>query len=161
MAYWLLKTEPEEFSWTDQVKKSAKGEVWSGVRNFVARDNLRAMKKGEFAFFYHTGKEKAIIGTATVSKVAYPDPKDRRASLSVVELAVGKALARPVTLAEIKADKRFADMPLVRIARQRRELERILEPEFSAEPAQVVEKLDGFRVGQRMNSTLTFAASRR
>ena len=78
---------------------------------------LMEMKKGDRVFFYHTGKEKAIIGTATVSKVAYPDPKDRRASLSVVELAVGKALARPVTLAEIKADKRFADMPLVRIAR--------------------------------------------
>jgi predicted RNA-binding protein with PUA-like domain len=68
-------------------------------------------------FFYHTGKEKAIVGTATVAKTAYPDPKDKSGSLVVVELAAGKSLKRPVTLAEIKADKRFADMPLVRIAR--------------------------------------------
>ena len=73
------------------------------------------MKKGDRVFFYHTGKEKAIIGTATVSKAAYPDPKAE--NLVVVELAAGKALKRPVTLAEVKADKRFATMPLVRIAR--------------------------------------------
>ena len=76
---------------------------------------LMEMKKGDRVFFYHTGKEKAVVGTATVSKTAYPDPK--QASLVVVELTAGKALKRPVTLAEIKADKRFADMPLVRLAR--------------------------------------------
>jgi predicted RNA-binding protein with PUA-like domain len=75
------------------------------------------MKKGDRVFFYHTGKEKAIIGTATVSKTAYPDPKDKTGSLVVVELAAGKPLKRPVTLKEIKADKRFATMPLVRISR--------------------------------------------
>jgi predicted RNA-binding protein with PUA-like domain len=73
------------------------------------------MKKGDRVFFYHTGKEKQIVGTATVGKPSYPDPKD--GNLVVVELAAGKALTRPVTLAEIKADKRFADMPLVRIPR--------------------------------------------
>ena len=74
----------------------------------MAQRNLREMKKGDRVFFYHTGKEKAIIGTATVSKTAYPDPKDKAGNLVVVELAAGKALKRPVTLAEIKADKRFA-----------------------------------------------------
>ena len=83
----------------------------------MAQRNLREMKKGDRVFFYHTGKEKAIIGTATVSKTAYPDPKDKAGNLVVVELAAGKPLKRPVTLAEVKADKRFADMPLVRIAR--------------------------------------------
>ena len=112
---WLVKEEPENYSYSQfQADKTT---VWAGVKNPVAQRHLREMQKGDRVFFYHTGKEKAIVGTATVSKVAYPDPKDRRASLSVVELAVGKALARPVTLAEIKADKRFADMPLVRIAR--------------------------------------------
>lgn len=112
---WLVKEEPENYSYSQfQADKTT---VWAGVKNPVAQRHLREMQKGDRVFFYHTGKEKAIIGTATVSKAAYPDPKDRRASLSVVELAVGKALARPVTLAEIKADKRFADMPLVRIAR--------------------------------------------
>jgi predicted RNA-binding protein with PUA-like domain len=75
------------------------------------------MKKGDRVFYYHTGKEKAIVGTATVTATAYPDPKDKTGRLVVVELAAGKALKRPVTLAEIKADKRFASMPLVRIAR--------------------------------------------
>jgi predicted RNA-binding protein with PUA-like domain len=89
--------------------------VWAGVRNPVAQRNLREMKKGDRVFFYHTGKEKAIVGTATVAVTAYPDPK--AAGLVVVELAAGKPLTRPVTLAEVKADKRFADMPLVRIAR--------------------------------------------
>ena len=110
---WLVKEEPENYSYsrflTDQTT------VWAGVRNPVAQRNLREMKKGDRVFFYHTGKEKAVIGTATVSKVAYPDPKE--ASLVVVELAAGKALKRPVTLSEIKADKRFKDMPLVRIPR--------------------------------------------
>ena len=110
---WLVKEEPENYSYSQF--SSDRTTVWAGVRNPVAQRNLREMKKGERVFFYHTGKEKAVIGTATVSKAAYPDPKE--ASLVVVELAAGKALKRPVTLAEIKADKRFKDMPLVRIAR--------------------------------------------
>ena len=83
----------------------------------MAQRNLRTMKKGDRVFFYHTGKEKAVVGTATVSATAYPDPKDKSGSLVVVELAADKPLKRPVTLKEIKADARFADMPLVRIAR--------------------------------------------
>jgi predicted RNA-binding protein with PUA-like domain len=110
---WLVKEEPDNYSFAELVKD--KTTVWAGVRNPVAQRNLREMKKGDRVFFYHTGKEKAIIGTATVSKTASPDPED--AKLVVVEIAAGKALKRPVTLAEIKADKRFKDMPLVRIAR--------------------------------------------
>ena len=110
---WLVKEEPSNYSYSQFL--ADRTTVWAGVRNPVAQRNLREMKKGDRVFFYHTGKEKAVIGTATVSKTAYPDPKDT--SLVVVELAAGKALKRPVTLAEIKADKRFRDMPLVRIAR--------------------------------------------
>jgi predicted RNA-binding protein with PUA-like domain len=112
---WLVKEEPDNYSYTTFLKDRTT--VWAGVRNPVAQRNLRAMQKGDRVFFYHTGKEKAIVGTATVAKTAYPDPKDKTGSLVVVELAAGKSLKRPVTLAEIKADKRFADMPLVRIAR--------------------------------------------
>ena len=112
---WLVKEEPENYSYDSFTKDRTT--VWAGVRNPVAQRNLREMKKGDRVFFYHTGKEKAIIGTATVSKTAYPDPNDKAGSLVVVELAAGKPLKRPVTLAEIKADKRFADMPLARIPR--------------------------------------------
>lgn len=112
---WLVKEEPENYSYDSFVRDRTT--VWAGVRNPVAQRNLREMKKGDRVFFYHTGKEKAIIGTATVSKTAYPDPKDKAGSLVVVELAAGKPLKRPVTLAEIKADKRFADMPLARLPR--------------------------------------------
>ena len=110
---WLVKEEPENYSYSQFT--ADKTTVWAGVRNPVAQRNLREMKKGDRVFFYHTGKEKAVIGTAIVSKTAYPDPKAD--NLVVVELAAGKALKRPVTLHEIKADKRFATMPLVRIAR--------------------------------------------
>ena len=112
---WLVKEEPENYSYTTFL--TDRTTVWAGVRNPVAQRNLREMKKGDRVFFYHTGKEKQIVGTATVSKAAYPDPKDKSGNLVVVELSAGKALKRPVTLAEVKADKRFADMPLVRIAR--------------------------------------------
>ena len=91
--------------------------VWSGVKNPVAQKNLRAMKKGDRVFFYHTGKEKAVVGTAKVSVPAYPDPKDTTGKLVVVELVPDKKLKRPVTLAEIKAAGRFSDFALVRIPR--------------------------------------------
>lgn len=112
---WLVKEEPENYSFQTFLKDRTT--VWAGVKNPVAQRNLREMKKGDRVFFYHTGKEKAIVGTATVAATATPDPKDKTGRLVVVELAAGKPLKRPVTLAEIKADKRFATMPLVRIAR--------------------------------------------
>jgi predicted RNA-binding protein with PUA-like domain len=110
---WLVKEEPDNYSYARFQEEGRT--VWAGVKNPVAQRNLRAMKQGDQVFFYHTGKEKAIIGTATVAVAAYPDPKNP--NLVVVELAVGKPLKRPVTLAEVKADQRFATMPLVRIAR--------------------------------------------
>jgi predicted RNA-binding protein with PUA-like domain len=112
---WLVKEEPDHYNF-DQFVADGKT-VWSGVRNPVAQKNLRAMKKGDRVFFYHTGKEKSVVGTAKVSVPAYPDPGDASGNLVVVELVPDKKLRRPVTLAEIKAAKRFADSPLVRIPR--------------------------------------------
>jgi TDG/mug DNA glycosylase family protein len=112
---WLVKEEPEHYNFEQFVADGKT--VWSGVRNPVAQRNLRAMKKGDRVFFYHTGKEKAVIGTAKVATEAYPDPNDRTGKLVVVELVPDKKLKRPVTLAEIKAAGRFADFALVRIPR--------------------------------------------
>jgi len=113
MNYWLLKTEPDSYSWNDLVKD--KKTVWDGVRNFQARSNLKKMEKGDTVFIYHTGEEKAIVGTAQVTKGAYPDPKD--GEWVVVELSPLKALKKPVSLAQIKSDKRLSDMVLVRASR--------------------------------------------
>ena len=78
MGHWLLKTEPEEFSWDDCVKRGDKGEPWTGVRNFTARGHMKAMKVGDLAFFYHTGDERQIVGIAEVIREAYPDPTDAK-----------------------------------------------------------------------------------
>jgi predicted RNA-binding protein with PUA-like domain len=112
---WLVKEEPEHYSFDQFVADGST--VWSGVKNPVAQRNLRAMSKGDQVFYYHTGKEKAVVGTARVLTPAYPDPKDKSGKLVVVELVAGKKLKRPVTLAEIKAGGRFPDFPLVRIPR--------------------------------------------
>jgi predicted RNA-binding protein with PUA-like domain len=113
MNYWLLKTEPDSYSWTDLVKD--KKTVWDGVRNFQARSNLKKMEKGDVVFIYHTGDEKAIVGQAHVVKSAYPDPKD--SEWVVVELSPDKPLKKPVSLAQIKGDKRLSDMVLVKASR--------------------------------------------
>ena len=113
MNYWLLKTEPDSYSWSDLVRD--KKTVWDGVRNFQARSNLKKMEVGDGVFIYHTGDEKAIVGEAKVTKAAFPDPKD--AEWVVVELSPGKALKKPVSLAQIKSDKRLTDMVLVRASR--------------------------------------------
>jgi predicted RNA-binding protein with PUA-like domain len=117
MAYWLMKTEPEEFSWDDQVKRGAKGEPWSGVRNFTARRHLKAMKKGEQAFFYHTGDEKQVVGIVEVIREAYPDPTDDKGIFVMVDVKAVKPLPKPVTLAAVKAAPRLKDMALVRYSR--------------------------------------------
>jgi predicted RNA-binding protein with PUA-like domain len=114
MAYWLLKTEPDSFSWDDQVKKGAKGEAWTGVRNFRAREHLKAMKKGDLAFFYHTGDEKQVVGIAEVIREAYPDPTDKDGVFVAVDVKAVKPLKKPVTLATVKADKRLKDMVLAK-----------------------------------------------
>ena len=113
MNYWLLKTEPGTYSWDDLVRD--KKTVWDGVKNFQARNNLKAMRKGDPVFIYHTGDEKAIVGLAKVSREAYPDPKEKE--WLVVEIAPDKKLRRPVSLSEVKGDKKLAGMALVKYAR--------------------------------------------
>src|SRR5436309_2873183 len=117
MAYWLLKTEPEDFSWDDQVKRGAKGEPWSGVRNFTARRHLKAMKKGERAFFYHTGDQKQVVGIVEVIRESYPDPTDDKGIFVMVDVKAVKPLPKPVTLAAVKAAPRLKDMALVKYSR--------------------------------------------
>ena len=129
--YWLVKTEPDTYSWSDLEKD--KKTVWDGVRNFEARNNLRGMKKGDLVFFYHTGDDKQIVGLAAVSKEAYPDPSAAGEDWSVVELVPKKRLGAVVTLAQIKKDKALAGFALVRRSRlsvvpaTKAEFERILE----------------------------------
>jgi predicted RNA-binding protein with PUA-like domain len=113
MNYWLVKSEPGTFSWDDLVRD--KKTVWDGVRNFQARNNLKNMKKGDLAFFYHSGEDKAIVGIGKILKEGYPEPKDN--NWIAVDIASDKKLKKPVTLAQIKADKRLADMVLVRASR--------------------------------------------
>jgi predicted RNA-binding protein with PUA-like domain len=113
MNYWLVKSEPGTFSWDDLVKD--KKTVWDGVRNFRARNNLKAMKKGDLVFFYHSNEGKEIVGIAKVVKDGYTDPKDN--DWIVVDLSPEKKLKTPVTLAQIKADKKLSDMVLVRVSR--------------------------------------------
>src|SRR5262245_59984913 len=117
MAYWLLKTEPEEFSWDDQVKRGAKGEPWTGVRNFTARRHLKDMKKGDLAFFYHTGDEKQVVGVAEVIKESYPDATDPKGVFVAVDVKAVKPFPKPVTLAAIKEDGKLKDMALVKYSR--------------------------------------------
>jgi predicted RNA-binding protein with PUA-like domain len=117
MAHWLLKTEPEEFSWDDQVSRGAKGEPWTGVRNFIARRNLKSMKPGEQAFFYHTGAEKRIVGIVEVIRESYPDPTDPKGIFVAVDVKSVKPLPKPVTLAAVKAEPRLKDMALVKYSR--------------------------------------------
>lgn len=115
MNHWLVKSEPFKYSWEQFVKD--KKAVWDGVRNYAARNNMRAMKKGDLIFFYHSNEGLDIVGIAKVVKEAYPDPTTDDIAWSVVEIAPFKKLKRPVSLAEIKADKQLKDMQLIRLAR--------------------------------------------
>jgi predicted RNA-binding protein with PUA-like domain len=115
MAQWLMKEEPEHYSYDQLVKE--KKTVWAGVKNPLAQKHLRSIKRGDRVFYYHTGKEKAIVAIATAASDAYPDPKDATKKAFVVDVAPVKKLARAVTLAEIKADRAFASFPLVRMSR--------------------------------------------
>jgi predicted RNA-binding protein with PUA-like domain len=114
MPHWLMKTEPEEFSWDMQVKRGAKGEPWSGVRNFMARSNMKKMKRGEHAFFYHTGDEKQVVGIVEVIKEAYPDPTDEKGVFVCVDVKAVEPFPKPVTLADVKAEPKLKDMILAR-----------------------------------------------
>jgi len=115
MAYWLLKTEPGTYSFAKLA--SEKRAVWDGVSNPVALKNIRAMAKGDQAFIYHTGSERAVVGTASVEGAPYPDPKAGDPKLVVVDLKAGKALARPVTLDEMKRVPALAGWDLLRLGR--------------------------------------------
>jgi predicted RNA-binding protein with PUA-like domain len=113
MNYWLMKTEPGTYSFSDLLKD--KKTNWDGVRNFQARNNLKAMKKGDMVFIYHSMDDKAVVGIGKISKEHFTDPRDK--DWVAVEVAAGKQLKNPVTLAQIKADKRLSDMVLVRNSR--------------------------------------------
>jgi predicted RNA-binding protein with PUA-like domain len=113
--YWIVKQEPGSFSWATLLKDGRTD--WTGVRNFQARNHLRSMKKGDPVLFYHSGEEKQIVGLARVEKEAYPDPTADEGDWSAVDIVAVKALQKPVTLQQIKADKALKDIPLVRQSR--------------------------------------------
>jgi predicted RNA-binding protein with PUA-like domain len=115
MAQWLVKEEPEHYCY-DQLEHDRKT-VWAGVKNPLAQKHLRSIRKGDRIFFYHTGKQKAVVAIARAAGDAYPDPQDRSGKMFVVDVLPEKKLSRPVTLAEIKADRAFAGFPLVRMSR--------------------------------------------
>jgi predicted RNA-binding protein with PUA-like domain len=114
-AFWLVKSEPSVYPWERFVKE--KRTTWDGVRSFEARNNLRAMKKGDLVLFYHSNEGKEVVGLATVSAEATPEKTSDEGDWSVVELTVKKTLARPVTLAQIKAEKKLANFGLVKKSR--------------------------------------------
>lgn len=115
MAYWLVKSEPAVYSWDTFVQE--KETCWSGVRNYAARLNLRAMKKGDEVLFYHSNEGMEIVGIAKVSKEAYPDPTTDDERWVAVDIKAFKKLKKPVTLAQLKQDARFANMDLIRLGR--------------------------------------------
>jgi predicted RNA-binding protein with PUA-like domain len=115
MNYWLVKSEPDAFSWDQQVER--KVEPWTGVRNHSAKQNLAAMKKGDLAFFYHSNIGKEIVGIVEVVKEAYPDPTAEGGPWVCVDMKAKRPLPAPVSLATIKADPRFAELALVRLSR--------------------------------------------
>ena len=129
--YWIVKQEPETYSWSTLVKDGKTD--WTGVRNFQARNNLRAMKKGDSVLFYHSGDAKEIVGLARVEKEAYPDRTADEGDWSAVDISPVKALKRTLPLSELKADKVLKEMPLVRQSRlsvcplSEAQFERVLE----------------------------------
>jgi predicted RNA-binding protein with PUA-like domain len=113
--HWLVKQEPEAYSWTDFVRDGLTS--WTGVRNFQARNNLRAMRKGDAVLYYHSVSEKAVVGIAKVTREAYPDPTATDGDWSAVELKPVRALQKPVTLEQIKAEPKLRDLVLLRNSR--------------------------------------------
>jgi predicted RNA-binding protein with PUA-like domain len=116
-AYWLFKTEPETFSWATQKERGQKGEPWDGVRNFLARNNMKAMQLGDLGFFYHSGKDKEIVGIVEVCALAHADPKDETGVWKCVDVRAVRDMPKPVTLADAKTNPRLANMALVKTAR--------------------------------------------
>ena len=117
MAYWLLKSEAESWSWDQQKKAGAKGAEWTGVRNFQARNNMREMKQGDLGFFYLSGADKAVVGIVKVVRQAHPDSTDETGQWECVDVAAVADLPQPVTLAAVKANPKLKDMVLARVSR--------------------------------------------
>ncbi|MGD0864967.1 MAG: EVE domain-containing protein [Rhizomicrobium sp.] len=117
MAHWLFKSEPDAWSWDQQKANGAKGEPWSGVRNFTAANNMKAMKKGDRGFFYHSGEERSIVGIVEVIGEYRPDPTDEKGRFGLVDVKAVRDVPRPVTLAEIKTNPKLKDMTLVKFSR--------------------------------------------
>lgn len=115
MQYWLIKSEPDVWSWQDQVKKGTEG--WDGVRNHLAAKHLRAMRVGDKAFFYHSNEGREIVGIVTITREFYPDPTDETGKFVQVDVTTDQAFKTPVTLKQVKSDPTLADMALVRLAR--------------------------------------------
>jgi len=115
MKYWLLKSEPNAWSWDNQVKEGAS--MWDGVRNYQARNNLKEMKKNDLCFFYHSVKERSIVGIVKVVKEYYPDPTDKTERFVVVDVKATKKLKKPVSLDQIKENDRLKDIALVKQSR--------------------------------------------
>ncbi len=117
MSYWLVKSEPDEWSWQAHWAKRGRVEAWSGVRNHQANNHLKTMAKGDLAFFYHSGKPREIVGILEVVREWYPDPTDDSNKWGMVDMKAVEALPRAVTLAEIKDEPKLKDMTLVRHSR--------------------------------------------
>ena len=117
MSYWLFKSEPETWSWTQQTAKGKAGEAWTGVRNFQARNHMRAMKKGDLGFFYHSGSDKEIVGIVEVTATAHPDSTDKTGQWVCVDLRALRDVPKPVSMTDIKSEPRLKDMVLVRNSR--------------------------------------------
>ncbi len=117
MAYWLFKSEPSTWSWDDQVAKGDQGEEWDGVRNYQARNFMREMKIGDLGFFYHSQKEKAIVGVVEVIAEAHPDSTTDDARWECVDIKAVRPVQTPVTLEMVKSDERLSEMALVKSSR--------------------------------------------
>ncbi|UOM36896.1 EVE domain-containing protein [Acuticoccus sp. I52.16.1] len=117
MRYWLFKSEPGTWSWDDQVAAGQTGTEWDGVRNYMARNQMREMKKGDKGFFYHSVNAKEIVGTVKVVKTAHPDSTDASGTWECVDIAADNPLQRPVTLAEVKEEPALAEMALIKNSR--------------------------------------------
>lgn len=117
MAYWLFKSESHTWSWDQQKKKGAKGEPWTGVRNHQANNNMKAMKKGDLGFFYHSGDEKSIVGIVRVIGEHRPDPTDETKKFGLVVIEAVEDMARPVSLADAKKEPKLAEMVLLKNSR--------------------------------------------
>ncbi len=115
MNFWLVKSEPAAFSWAEQVARGV--EPWTGVRNHAAKNNLKAMRRGDRAFFYHSNDGREIVGVVEVVREAYPDPTAEGGDWVAVDMKAVGAMPRPVSLATIKADSALADLALVRLSR--------------------------------------------